>query len=298
MLRISGGHKLSKRGEDEMRVFLIFAILLFSAPLMGEEIFYDDGSAEDTFWPGMTNWEAAEWFTPTAYPCTLFAVKFYPMNTYPLHWKVWDDDGVDPLTGGIDPGTVLSSGVAYPAAAGEWLIVELPTPVVFNDGEFFIGWTQTNSDTLSSYGNGFDSSPPHSNRAIYHCEILGSWYWILLWDPEYEIGTQGDIMIRAIVSSGSIKIEEKQHPRQFELSAFPNPFNSSVKILYTLPPDLSEQPHLEIFDICGKKIVKLPLNGVEGRHTVIWNPSLPSGVYFVRIQAGRLSKTQKLVLLR
>ena len=105
-------------------------------------------------------------------------------------------------------------------------------------------------------------------------------------------------MIRAIVSSGSIKIEEKQHPRQFELSAFPNPFNSSVKILYTLPPDLSEQPHLEIFDICGKKIVKLPLNGVEGRHTVIWNPSLPSGVYFVRIQAGRLSKTQKLVLLR
>ncbi len=65
-------------------------------------------------------------------------------------------------------------------------------------------------------------------------------------------------------------------PSKEELFAFPNPFNSTVSIVY------SGDAQLEILDISGKHIGTLPR--VSGTNVRLWKPlsTCASGIYFVR----------------
>jgi hypothetical protein len=56
---------------------------------------------------------------------------------------------------------------------------------------------------------------------------------------------------------------------------------------------------LELYDALGRKVESL----FEGQRAAGWHElrkplSLPGGVYFVRLEAGRESATQKVVVLR
>ena len=83
---------------------------------------------------------------------------------------------------------------------------------------------------------------------------------------------------------------------------FPNPFNPSTNISYTLPYNASVS--LEIFDITGKEVAQL-VNAVEnkGSHSVSFNASnLSSGVYFysIRVSSGNttISKVMRMILAK
>ena len=79
---------------------------------------------------------------------------------------------------------------------------------------------------------------------------------------------------------------------------YPNPFNPSTIINYILPNISKVQ--LEVFDINGKLISTL-YSGFKsaGNHTIEWNASnSPSGVYFVRFDAGKFTQTKKLILVK
>jgi parallel beta-helix repeat protein len=88
-------------------------------------------------------------------------------------------------------------------------------------------------------------------------------------------------------------------PKKFELSQnFPNPFNPSTSIGYSLPK--SEQVNLSIYNLLGQKIVTLS-DGIQqpGEHTIIWDAKdYPSGIYFARLEGGDQSKCIKMVLLK
>jgi hypothetical protein len=85
---------------------------------------------------------------------------------------------------------------------------------------------------------------------------------------------------------------------------YPNPFNPSTRITYTVPEDGFVR--LIVYDALGREIERL----VDGRmpagtHTAEWHPSAASGVYFCRIEmntagAGSRSFTsvRKMILLR
>lgn len=82
----------------------------------------------------------------------------------------------------------------------------------------------------------------------------------------------------------------------------PNPFNSSTTMQFTIPHSGvhgSVRVHLEIFDILGRKTVTLlDAELPPGAHRVLFDASaLPSGIYFYRLQAGKPSRTKKLLLL-
>lgn len=84
----------------------------------------------------------------------------------------------------------------------------------------------------------------------------------------------------------------------YSLSAYPNPFNASVKISYTLPYDSNVE--LSIYDMLGRKLTTL-VKGLEkkGSHEVIFNASnFPSGIYLYTIYSGSYKKTNKLMLLK
>jgi flagellar hook assembly protein FlgD len=90
------------------------------------------------------------------------------------------------------------------------------------------------------------------------------------------------------------------YPLKFRLNQnYPNPFNPSTKIEYQIP--LREGfVSLKVYDLLGREVATL-VNEQKpaGTYTQQWNAtSLPSGVYFYRLQAGAFTETKKLILLR
>lgn len=88
------------------------------------------------------------------------------------------------------------------------------------------------------------------------------------------------------------------HPSSFVLLAYPNPFNSSTTISYSLPR--AARAELNLFDITGRRI-QLLLNGnlPAGRGTISWTAgSLPSGTYFLSLSAAGETKIHKVLLIR
>ena len=88
-------------------------------------------------------------------------------------------------------------------------------------------------------------------------------------------------------------------PHSFEISKlYPNPFNPSTEIGFSLPVDSHVQ--LAAYDVRGKE-VGIIFEGAQsvGQHNYIWNASdLPSGVYYIRLQAGSMVTTQKALLVK
>ena len=101
-----------------------------------------------------------------------------------------------------------------------------------------------------------------------------------------------------------------QKPRTASSSAdrilvqnFPNPFNPSTKIRFTLP----EAAHVQvvIYNIAGQKIRKLvDREFVAGQHAISWDGqdesglAAASGIYFLRFQTVNNVKVSKLTLVR
>ncbi len=82
------------------------------------------------------------------------------------------------------------------------------------------------------------------------------------------------------------------------LNNYPNPFNQSTTITYTI--NSNSHVVLDIFDIQGRKISNLINETViAGEHKYILNANdLSSGIYFYKLQAGEISTTSKMTLIK
>lgn len=79
---------------------------------------------------------------------------------------------------------------------------------------------------------------------------------------------------------------------------FPNPFNPTTRISYYLPK--TGNATLTIYDLLGREIATL-VDGVQtaGNHSILFDgASLPSGIYFYRLQTESFTTTKKMVLLK
>lgn len=87
-------------------------------------------------------------------------------------------------------------------------------------------------------------------------------------------------------------------PSEFELGAYPNPFNPTTQIRFTLP--MESQVELGVYTVTGRRIATL-VNEVRlpGTHQVTFDASdLASGVYIYRIRAGDFMQTSKMTLVK
>lgn len=93
------------------------------------------------------------------------------------------------------------------------------------------------------------------------------------------------------------------HSRSLLKAAYPNPFNPSTKISYSL--EYEGPAVLAAFDIRGRRVRDF-VSGVQaaGPHEIEWDGCddrgnrLASGVYFLRFKAGNVIEEEKLVLLK
>ena len=112
--------------------------------------------------------------------------------------------------------------------------------------------------------------------------------------------TSADHMFYVLRFSLTDVTEDKSHQiSSFSLlQTYPNPFNSSTTINFTLAePGLVI---LSIYNIQGQQVAEL-FQGIReaGEHSISWDASdYPSGVYFARLKAGGLSRTAKMLLLK
>jgi len=84
---------------------------------------------------------------------------------------------------------------------------------------------------------------------------------------------------------------------------FPNPFNPSTTIKYSLKED--SKVKLNIYNIKGQKIKQLVNDQLAaGQHSVVWNgadnnnKSVSSGIYFYKLKTYNFEKTKKMILMK
>lgn len=87
-------------------------------------------------------------------------------------------------------------------------------------------------------------------------------------------------------------------PREFSLSAYPNPFNASTTISFTLPS--VSLVAISVYDLTGRRVRTFAEQacGAGEHHVRLDGSALPSGVFFVRLETPDFAATQKLLLLK
>ena len=100
-----------------------------------------------------------------------------------------------------------------------------------------------------------------------------------------------------------VKKDKNSLPSEFLLSQnFPNPFNPTTTIEYSIPASSESYIHavIKVYDVLGREVTTL-VNGEKapGNYEVKFDGSkLASGVYLYRLRAGSFSQTKKFVLMK
>jgi subtilisin family serine protease len=102
----------------------------------------------------------------------------------------------------------------------------------------------------------------------------------------------------------SVDDDTEAIPREFGLDQnYPNPFNPSTRIGFALPEQ--SEVNLVIYDLLGRQVRNLYSGELQaGYQLVAWDgtndegDSMPSGVYFYRLQAGDLQQSRKMLMIK
>jgi hypothetical protein len=199
---------------------------------------------------------------------------------------------------------------------------------VFTQGTFFATdeyadtlYVMQELDTLYYYyfgskrdisGNEFWPNPPYIHGWIEDYEIMADrlggmyvaftlyrdfrtdWVYIQRIYPDGHFG--GDTT--AVNESGPALLPESP----FNLSNYPNPFNSSTLISFDIQS--SSQVKLEIFDSLGRLIDTVKFGRLSvGHHSYLWDiqiakSTIASGVYIISLEAGNRIETKRIVILK
>ena len=97
-------------------------------------------------------------------------------------------------------------------------------------------------------------------------------------------------------------VHEIQNQNEYDdeiiINAYPNPFNSSTTISFSLPQQ--EKIELIVYDVLGRKVAELVNQTMEaGKYNIDFNASnLSSGTYIYKITAGQFSGSKKMLLIK
>jgi len=161
-----------------------------------------------------------------------------------------------------------------------------------NNLRFEISRNGDHINTVNGHGN---SNVPHSYSWTDTSVTFGATYNYVLWAVNFSSAWDSLASASITLAAGD---GHTALPDHFQLSAFPNPFNPTTTLSFTLPA--AERLRLAIYDITGRERQILADDLFSaGDHRVDFDASaLPSGVYVARLIGPRFSATQKLLLLK
>ncbi len=116
--------------------------------------------------------------------------------------------------------------------------------------------------------------------------------------PDYSAFTDRDMTPGEPIEGYTSSISKLVTPMTYSLSNFPNPFNPSTTIQFSIKQN--ERVTLTILNIMGQEIATLLDNNLtEGMHTFDWNgKDFTSGIYYARLETDSYTSTQKMLLIK
>ena len=93
--------------------------------------------------------------------------------------------------------------------------------------------------------------------------------------------------------------ENNKDPLEFKVFNYPNPFNPSTEIKYTIPADAYVT--LKIFNTLGQEVITLVNNEFKkaGIYSIEFDgKNLASGIYFYKFTAGQYNASKKMLLIK
>jgi hypothetical protein len=115
----------------------------------------------------------------------------------------------------------------------------------------------------------------------------------------------GDATVLLTIAVGTVSAAgDAGVPTAFALAGnYPNPFNPMTTIRFDVPR--TGRVTVDVYDVRGQRIARLVDGEVApGRHTVVWDGrdrhgrTVSSGVYFSRLEAEGVTKTDRMVLMK
>jgi hypothetical protein len=141
-----------------------------------------------------------------------------------------------------------------------------------------LGFVQGNGNSNSPKSYSYLDPNPPNGKIQYRLKQID-------FDGKYEYSEIVEVNVEA--------------PTQFSLQQnYPNPFNPETSISYKV--QAASQVSLKVFDVLGREVATL-VNEFQQPGLYVKTlraTSLPSGVYFYRLQAGSFTSTKKMILLR
>jgi hypothetical protein len=103
----------------------------------------------------------------------------------------------------------------------------------------------------------------------------------------------------SIIANTTSSINNEEIPTSFKLSQnFPNPFNPSTKIDYSIAKVSNVK--ITVYNTLGKEVASFfNQNQAPGNHFVIFNAnSLSTGIYYYKLEAGDFTDVKKMTLIK
>ncbi len=160
-----------------------------------------------------------------------------------------------------------------------------------------IAWYE-NSDGLGSFGpQQIITTSAYGALSVFSADLDGDG------DNDVLSASDQDDKIAWYRNELYTSVSPQKHPQSVPdkyalFQNYPNPFNPVTTISYDVP--VQGIVRVDIYNVLGQKTVEL-LNGIKpaGRHQMIWDArDLPSGIYFVRMEAPDYRQVRKVVLLK
>ncbi|MFZ5433622.1 MAG: T9SS type A sorting domain-containing protein [Calditrichota bacterium] len=173
-----------------------------------------------------------------------------------------------------------------------------------NVTDLFLGRLSSDLTTLqygTYIGGEYDEWPAalvyDGPSAIWLAGYTYSYEFPLTFDAMFPQPSSG-FMLRMELPAQSMVDPFFPRPSSFNLSIYPNPFNPTTTLSFTLPQ--SAPVTISIHNVLGQTVYEEHLGRLNaGEHQHFFNAKeLPSGVYLARVQAGEVSQIRKMVLLK
>ena len=154
---------------------------------------------------------------------------------------------------------------------------------------------------------GFDSAidDPDWENAICAQRFSGDYKVYVFGFPLYfmEQATAGQIMEMIMDDFGEIVSAEAQLiPTEIKLTNYPNPFNPSTTISFSLTTEFTENTELVIYNLKGQKIRHFSI--FNSQFSIVWDGTdqtgkpVSSGIYFIKMKTDTQTASSKMLLIK
>ena len=228
--------------------------------------------------------------------------------------QTWDDD----------PGA--NQHKIHQAAITEFAFINPITPTAIDFGNVSVGTTSTEQISITNYWDSelsgdIYSLPGFEIAGTYSVPALESQNLDVTFAPESVMDYYGDIIFTTnnenfpvvyVTASGggtaTNASEETFGVEQGIIGNYPNPFNPTTTISFSLSADNAQNAKLEIYNLKGQVVKEF--SDLQNKISVVWNGTdnlnnpVSSGVYYCKIKLentdsdDKYTSTKKLMLLK